>query len=100
MKKYRTLIHSATVFISTLYILMLAGFGGQQNPFKAMVVREIAALLPANGTAIEYEIYIAAVPLLILWILVLRLTHMSREEKDIEYYKRDKRRRKLSNMQR
>lgn len=100
MKKYRKLIHSVTVFISTLYLLMIVGSNGHPNPFKAMLVREITALLPANGTVVEYEIYIAIAPLLILWVLVLRLTHMSREEKDIEYFKRDKSSKKLTKMQR
>ena len=90
MKKYRKLIHSIAVFISTLYVLMIAGSSGHQNHFEAMVIREITALLPANSAIVEYEIYLAIVPLLILWIVVLRLTHLSREEKDIEYYKREK----------
>lgn len=90
MKKYRKQIHSFAVFISTLYVLIIAGATGHQNQFEAMVVRKITALLPANSPIVEYEIYIAILPLLLLWIVVWRVTHMSREEKDIEYYKREK----------
>lgn len=90
MKKYRKLIHSISVFISTLYVLIIAGSSGQPGHFESMLIREITAFIPANASIVEYEIYIAIVPLIILWVAVLRLTHMSREEKDLEYFQRDK----------
>lgn len=90
MKKYRKLIHSVTVFISTLYVLMILDASGRQSHFVSTVIREITAFLPANGAIVEYEIYLAIVPLIVLWVVVLRLTYLSKEERDIEYFKRDK----------
>lgn len=99
MKKYRKIIHSFSVFISTLYVLILASPSGPQNHLKSMVIRGITALLPEKSKIIEYEIYIAILPLLILWIVVFRLTHMSKEEKDIEHFKRDKSNQNCNNSQ-
>lgn len=83
------------MFISTLYVLIIVGSPERQSHFESIVISKITALLPANGAIVEYEIYIAIVPLIVFWIVVLRLTHMSREEKDIEYFKRNKGERNL-----
>ncbi|SHF80468.1 hypothetical protein SAMN04487965_2743 [Microbulbifer donghaiensis] len=88
MKKYRKVVRTLTVFISTFYVLIVAGASGHQDYLSRMVVHEITTLLPMAAGKVEYVIYVAILPLIFLWVVVLRITHVSQEERDIEEFKR------------
>lgn len=88
MKKYRRVIRTLAVFISTFYVLVVVGASGHQDYLSRMVIHEISAVLPIVAGSIEYVIYIAILPLVVFWIIVLRVTYVSEEERYVEEYRR------------
>lgn len=88
MKKHRKIIRTLAVFITTFYVLVVTGASGNQDYLSRVLIHKITSIFPAAAGHIEYAIYGAVLPLAILWIAVLRITHLSEEEKEIEYLKR------------
>lgn len=78
VKKHRKLVHGVAVFITTAYLLMVSGLAGG----------ELLRALNVEAGGIEYAIYFAVLPVLLFWVVVLRLTHLSQEDRDIEDFKR------------
>ncbi|MBN7797926.1 hypothetical protein [Parahaliea mediterranea] len=88
MKQHRRLIRGITAFVTTAYILIVSGIAGGGHSGSPGFISDIARALPTGSGSIEYAIYVAVLPAVVLWVVVLRVTRLSQEEKDIEDFKR------------
>jgi len=81
--RYRKTIHFLATFLTTLYLLVVfngdAGAGGSGHNF----VQVLHALLPDDFSTLSKALVIGGLPLLVFWVLVLRITHIDSEEKMI-----------------
>ena len=73
MKRYRQPIKFIATLLTTVYGLCLLKVFSGSAPFLSF--------LPAQLQALDMLIYLGAIPLLLMWVLVVRVTHLSEEER-------------------
>jgi hypothetical protein len=73
MKRYRQPIKFIATLLTTVYgLCLLKVFSGSAPPLS---------FLPAQLRELDMLIYLGAIPLLLMWVLVVRFTHLSEEER-------------------
>lgn len=84
MKKYRQVIKFIATFSTTLYVIFLyKAVTGQVNLSASLL-----STLPSFMRDFDVLVYAGAVPLVLLWVLVLRATHLSEDDKVIRQLQR------------
>lgn len=72
MKPYRQPIKFIATLVTTVYgLFLLKVFSGSAPPLF---------FLPTQLRELDMLIYLGAIPLLLMWVLVVRFTHLSEEE--------------------
>ena len=73
MKRYRQPIKFIATLLTTVYGLCLLKVFSGSSPSLSF--------LPVQLRELDILIYLGAIPLLLMWVLVVRFTHLSEEER-------------------